>query len=482
MSIMWNSVGIRQIKANLLVHSMVLEEYEAFEKIGEVGKVPIRHFIAMTESKMRYYVDEPSISDDEGKAVSELIKEVLSPRVSKISYEVLIRILTYIGRRRKIPEDQFPAILYYVYRDIFKYGIITSLVSDSENIEDILCNGPNEVVYAVHRKYGRLPTNLYFNSEDELNRLIITIIGRAGKTITRARPFEDIYLEDGRFAGILGGEVSIKSSFTFRLRPKNPLTLPRLIDFGSMNSLVGAYLWLCAENFVPVIIAGGMSSGKTTLANAILTMLPPGSRIITVEDTPELHLPHANWIQLYPRSSLLTEKASEITLSDLLRAALRHSGDYLVVGEVRERSELNSFFKALATGMGGVTTIHASNILSRLRSIGVEEELFSLLKINLYLTKGTDRRYVYALREVVAGVDGRAMEKDLPLTEDIDELIRSSNVLKEIEKARNLNLNDELTRRTDLLKKCGGLTYASFLTRFGHDLVNEKLKEDATKN
>jgi flagellar protein FlaI len=479
---MSNPIEVRQIKANIPPHSRILEEYEVCEKIGGMDEIKVRHIITMTEGKLEYHVDEPSISHEESKAVSELIKEVLSPRVSKISDNVLIQILKYIARKKKIMEEQFPKILYYVYRDIFKYGIITPLVSDSENIEDILCNGPSEVIYVMHRKYGRLPTNLLFNSEEELNRLIIAIIGRAGKTITRARPFEDIYLEDGRFAGILGGEVSAKSSFTFRLRPKNPLTLPKLIDFGTINPLIAAYLWLCAESCIPIIIAGGMSSGKTTLANAILAMLPPNSRIITVEDTPELQLPHANWIQLYPRSSLLTEKASEITLSDLLRAALRHSGDYLVVGEVREKSELDSFFKALATGMGGVSTIHANNVLSRLRSIGVEEELFSLLKVHLYLTKGKDRRYIYALREVVADIDGRAVEKDLPLATDIDELIRSSSVLKEIRKTRNLDVYSELTRRSDLLKKCRGLTYRGFLTRFGHNSSSEILKENAAKD
>jgi flagellar protein FlaI len=465
---MWNSTEVRRIKIDIPLHSEILEDYEVCEKIGGVGEVHIRHIIATIGGRTWYYVDEPSIRDDEHNAVSELVKEVLSPRISKISDDVLIQILKYIGRRRGIPEERFPTILYYVYRDIFKYGIITPLVSNSENIEDILCNGPDEIIYAVHRKYGRLPTNICFNSEDELNRLIIAIIGRAGKTITRARPFEDVYLEDGRFAGILGGEVSLKSSFTFRLRPKSPLTLTRLIDFGSMNPLMGAYLWLCAENIMPIMIAGGMSSGKTTLANAILAMLPPDSRIITVEDTPELHLPHANWIQLYPRSSLFTEKASEITLSDLLRAALRHSGDYLVVGEIRERSELDSFFKALATGMGGVSTIHASNVLSRLRSIGVEEELFSLLKVNLYLAKEKNKRYVYALREVVTDSNGKVMEKDLLPTENIDELVNSSDVLKEIRKTKNLNVENELAVKRDLLKKYRELTYTDFLTELGH--------------
>jgi flagellar protein FlaI len=331
-------MNIKRAKARIPSTSRRIDEYEIVDR-NVAGEVTIKYII-VEDGSLQYFIDEPHIDENEVKAIIEVSQEALSPRMSEISEEALLRILRHVARRRNIPKNRFQYILYYIIRDIFKYGIITPLVNDSENIEDILCNGPNEPIYVVHRKYGRIRTNVQFDSEDELNRLIIATVGKVGKTITRASPLVDVHLDEGRFAAILGGEVTKKSVFTFRLRPREPLTLPKLIDFGSINSLMATYLWLCIENLIPIVIAGSMSSGKTTLSNAILTLLPKNARIITVEDTPELSLPHENWIQLYPRPSSLIEKASEITLADLLKAALRHSSDYLVVGEVREKLEL----------------------------------------------------------------------------------------------------------------------------------------------
>jgi len=229
-------------------------------------------------------------------------------------------------------------------------------------IEEISCDGPNIPVYVWHRIYESLPTNIYFNAV-ELDNFVLRLASLSGKHISLSLPILDASLPDGSRINITyGTEITKKgSTFTIRRFRSDPITIVDLIKFGTITSELAAYLWYCIEKGVTMLIAGGTASGKTTLLNAIVSLIPPNNKVVSIEDTAELNLLHENWIQSVSRQTFIGNTTNEITLFDLLRAALRQRPDIIIVGETRGR-EAYTLFQAMSTGHGGLSTIHADSI------------------------------------------------------------------------------------------------------------------------
>ena len=423
------------------------------------GNVETEHIVSRG-TETRYLVQEPELSEEEELAVRDLINELLSPRAPDLSTESKLRMLNIVARRRRIDKERFAPIMYYLERDLEKYGRVTPLVLDAENLEDVETNR-NFGVEVVHRKYGRLKTNVQL-TEDEVNKLLVTIAERRGRSISRLEPHVEANLPEGRFAGMLGGEVSPFSFFTLRLYPARPLTLNKLVSFGSLSALQSAYLWLLLENYANILIAGAMASGKTTLANALLLMLDRRVRLITVEEEPELRLPHHdNWIPLFSRPSTAYAPTSRanIDLSDLIKRALWHSADYLIVGEVRSRDEIGAFLECIATGMGGLATIHAESVVSRLKALGVAGDLLPLIHISAYLVRKGRARRLHRICELADGE--REVRMDFS---DIDRLVESSKLLQEIEERKELDAGSEIERRVGFLETNLDASYSEFMS------------------
>ena len=262
------------------------------------------------------------------------------------------------------PPESWARILYYLHRDFLGFGHIHVIMKDPM-IEDISVNGMNIPVYIWHRKYESMPTNLTFIDENALNNLIVKLTHLSNKHISTAFPILDAMLPGkDRLAATFKREVSPKGgSFTIRRFREEPFSIVDLVEMGTLNDQIAAYLWMLIENRMTVAVIGGTGAGKTSTLNALASLVKPQMKLVTVEEIPEMNVPHDNWVQLVSRESygLGTAKTGEVTLFDLVKTSLRYRPDYIVVGEIRGE-EAFVLFQALATGHGGLTTLHADSI------------------------------------------------------------------------------------------------------------------------
>jgi flagellar protein FlaI len=259
-------------------------------------------------------------------------------------------------------------ILYHLDRDFIGYGIVDVPMTDTE-VEDISCDGVGIPLYIYHRKYGSIRSNLKFHSSKELDDYVVWLAQRSGKHISVANPILDATVPDGsRLQATLGIHVTKRgSSFTIRRFRDNPFTPVDLLKFKTMSPEMMAYLWIAIETGQSMMVCGGTASGKTTTLNATLLFIPPQMKIVSIEDTRELNLPHENWVPSLTRAgfgakNVVSGKApGEIDMFDLLAAALRQRPQYLMVGEVRG-AEAFIVFQAMATGKTCYTTFHAESV------------------------------------------------------------------------------------------------------------------------
>ncbi|HEY1197192.1 MAG TPA: type II/IV secretion system ATPase subunit, partial [Thermoplasmata archaeon] len=259
-------------------------------------------------------------------------------------------------------------ILYYLERDFIGYGVIEVPMTDVE-VEDISCDGQGIPLYIYHRKYGSIRSNLKFQTAEQLDDFVVWLAQRSGKHISVASPVLDATVPDGsRLQATLGKHVTKHgSTFTVRRFRDNPFTPVDLLKFRTMSPEMMAYLWIAIENGQSMMVCGGTASGKTTTLNATLLFIPPQMKIVSIEDTRELNLPHENWVPSLTKAgfgakNLVSGKAAgEIDMFDLLAAALRQRPQYLMVGEVRG-AEAFIVFQAMATGKTCYTTFHAESV------------------------------------------------------------------------------------------------------------------------
>jgi len=329
----------------------ILESYYVYEPFAKVT-------IAMTPEGPTYFVTEVELEPEEypiiGKLIEILFHEIrtteLPQDIRKFVFEELGRIMERYRTKFGIVGVRRYKILYYMERNLLGFGPIDPLMRDP-NIEDISCDGVGKPIYVWHRKYESIPTNIVINDINYLNALIMKFAHMAGKHVSTAYPVVDAMLPGKhRFAATFGTEVSPKGpTFTIRKFREKPFSVTELIRYGTIDSLTAAYLWTLIEHGRTVMIAGGTGAGKTTLLNVLSLFIKPGMKIVTVEDIPELNLPHENWVQLISRPSYIVgAKTGEVSLFDLVKLSLRYRPDYLIVGEVRGE-EAYVLFQALAS-------------------------------------------------------------------------------------------------------------------------------------
>ena len=327
--------------------------------------------IEINEEKgtLKYHVVEPTLSEDELDLLDR-IKALLVDRMD-VSLDVLRdaqKMEEYLREQiqdifkkfqREIPEESEDKFIYYLKRDFLGYGKIDLLIRD-ENIEDVSCNGVRTPIYVWHRKYESIPTNIIYDTEDELDKTVIRLAYRSGRQISISHPIMQGTLPEGFRVQLTLQEISKRGdTFTIRKFRENPFTIVDLIKYGTLSAEIAAYLWILVENGRSVMICGATASGKTTLLNSLSMFIKPEMKVVTIEEVRELRL-HENWIPMVPRPSY-QPGVTEITLFDLLKASLRQRPDYIVVGEVRGE-EAYTLFQAIATGHGGLCTIHSDSV------------------------------------------------------------------------------------------------------------------------
>ena len=325
---------------------------------------------------IEYVTYEPNMDKDEEILLKKIKKTILDK--IDIPYEILLedeKINKYI---KNFIEKEFnkysknyslqtrDKIEYFLERDFMGYGKIDLLIND-DKIEDISCNGLNIPIYIWHRDYESIPTNIIYTSEDELRSIIIRLAYKAGVQISVSNPIVEGTLPNGCRIHLTLDEISTRGhTFTIRKLRKNPYTLVDLIKFGTLNTKLAAYLWCLIENERSIMVSGSTGSGKTTLLNSICTFIKPESKVVTIEEVRELTL-NQNWVPMVTRNSF-QPNVKDITLFDLLKSALRQRPDYIVVGEIRGE-EAYTLFQAIATGHGGICSIHADSVDSTIKRL-----------------------------------------------------------------------------------------------------------------
>ena len=386
--------------------------------------------------KTRYEIIEPTFQKEEEKQLKDL-KSFLMEEVDVNLKDIETREKagnylrektkeTIKKHRMKVAPEAIGKLVYYVIRDFVGYGKIDPLMKD-HLIEDISADGVNIPIYVWHRIYESIPTNIVFKEETELDSFIIRMAYLSRKNISIASPMLDASLPDGsRIQLTYGNEVTRRgSTFTIRRFRVDPLTISDLIAFKTISPEMAAYLWYIIENRASVLVAGGVASGKTTMLNCLSMFIKPEMKIVSVEDTQELNLPHENWIPSVVRLGFGREdkRSGTITLFDLLKAAVRQRPDYIIVGEVRGE-EAYTLFQAMATGHLGMCTLHAESVeaaINRLESepMNIPKTLIAMTNVIMVMGRteidGRPARRVNTATEVL----GLNPEKTSIRTEEI---------------------------------------------------------------
>jgi len=378
---------------------------------------------------LQYTIIEPTLSEIDKKNF-EIIKKLLITELSvslseiKTKHSAEMKLTKKISHLIKkynleIPSKNLSKITYYAIRDFIYLGKIEPLMRD-HMVEEISCDGTNIPLYIWHREFESIPTNILFETDKELNNFARKVSYMSGKHVSMANPIVDAALPDGsRINLTLGHEITKRgSTFTIRRFRADPITIVDLIKFQTMSADIAAYLWYVAEKNSTMLVAGGTASGKTTALNALASFIRPGQKIVTIEDTQELNLPHENWIPAVSRQNFTDGQIGEINQYDLLRAALRQRPDIIIVGETRGR-EAYTLFQAMATGHGGFSSIHADSVeatLTRLASSPMDipktliANTLDLIYLQLKLrVKDKSVRRVIQISEI-AGLDERTGE------------------------------------------------------------------------
>jgi len=377
------------------------------------------------EASERYYnAVEPYLDSFEQNLLARLKTDIRAPLMYQSADESsteealvseLSRLLETYGI--EVGMRTFYALFYYLKRDFRDFGKLDPLLND-EHIEDISCDGYELPIFVYHDDYTDIETNISFGQK-ELDNFVIRLAQQSGQHISIGDPMVEATLEDGSRAEMsLGREVTPRgSAFTIRQYADDPLTPIDLINYNTFSIEQMAYFWLCIENNKSLIFAGGTASGKTTSMNAVSMFIPPRSKVLTIEDTRELSLYHDNWLSSVTREQL--SEGSDIDMYDLLRSALRHRPEYIIVGEVRGK-EAVTLFQAMNTGHTTFSTMHADSIetvINRLENepINVPRAMVqSLDMLSIQTQARIDEQRVRRARVIgeIRGIDQRTGELD----------------------------------------------------------------------
>ncbi len=429
-------------------------------------------------NKYIYNLVEPKLSEkltDILKNVKSLLEQKLDVDFTKLKkfeakeylHKNIEEVISYY--EFKMTQDEKKVLHYYIERDFIGLGRIEALMND-EQIEDVSCDGIGIPIFIFHRNsnIGSVESNIKFDDSEELDSFIYRLSQLVGKSISVSSPLVGGALPDGsRVQATLATDIARRgSNFTIRKFTEVPLTPVHILQNNTLDIQILAYLWLAVEMGKSMLVSGGTASGKTTLLNVFSLFIRPEKKICSIEDTPELKLPHPHWVPAVARMSTSQEagkKIGEIDLFDLLKESLRQRPDYIIVGEVRG-VEAYVLFQQMATGHPSFATIHAENLpklVDRLTTppISLPPSLLGSLDIVVFLfsTRYRDKQ-VRRVNEVVEiiGVDE---DNGKPLTNtvfkwnainDTFDISNKSMVLKKISESKGLSeeeLKEELERR-----------------------------------
>ncbi len=374
-----------------------------------------------------YQIIEPPLTKKEREFKEEIMDifvKSLSANIEEIDADPKIYLRSAMERIVKAYGIKANAkskgkIFYYLERDLIGYGRMDVLMNDP-NVEDISLDGTGIPIFAYHRKFESVETTCSWDDDDELESYIIKLAQRCGKHISVAEPLLDATLMDGsRIVMKLGHEISTKgSTFCIRRFREDPFSPCDVVAFRTMTSLMVAYLWIAFQQGVSMLFVGGTASGKTTTLNAMALFIPWQMKIVSIESTREVNIPHPNWIPGLTRQGFGGESSEgEIGEFELLKAALRERPEYIIVGEIRG-VEAYVLFQAMATGHCAYSTVHADSVASLVhrlenKPINIPRVLLPALEaVSIQMQTRINGKRVRRTKQIVeiVGIDPHSME------------------------------------------------------------------------
>lgn len=415
-------------------------------------------------SELRENLVDLAISSDESLQVNEdkLLNDIKNFLFAKLANN---------SQNNDISNEYLDNLARKLFQDLVGYGEIDPLIRD-DNLEEIMVIGIDKPVFVYHREYGMMKTNILFKDAGEVMNLIDSIARQINRRIDQESPILDGRLPDGSRVNATIPPISADGpSMTIRKFKRDPLTIIDLINSKTISVELAAFFWLCFDGLgvksANAIISGGTSSGKTTTLNALSSFINPKERIITIEDTLELQIPHEHVIRMETRPPNVENKG-ELTMNDLVKNSLRQRPDRIIVGEVRG-SEAITLFTALNTGHSGFGTLHSNDAretITRLTNapmsvpnIMISAIDFIIMQNRIYRPDGVSFRRISEVAEVSGIEEGviqlnKIFEWD-PQSDTIKNVGITSKTLTEIAKVSGNSLNslyDEIKNRETVLQ------------------------------
>ncbi|BDZ72245.1 secretion protein [Methanobacterium petrolearium] len=409
----------------------------------------------------KYNVSVPHFSDKETQIFNEVREKLVEVAVSQgeefdIDEESFVGDVKQFLRARGVRDVE--RLATQIAQVMLGYGKLDPMIKD-DDLEEIMVIGTGSNVFVYHRKIGMMVTNVVFETDDDIRAIVDVIARQVNRRIDQQTPILDARLKDGSRVNATLPPVSADGpTLTIRKFRKDPLTVVDLINFKTMSSHLAGFLWVCTDGMgvkpCNAIIAGGTGSGKTTTLNTVAAFVPPRERIITIEDTLELQLPHSHVLRMETRPPNIEGKG-ELTMDTLVKNSLRQRPDRVIVGEVRG-AEAITLFTALNTGHSGMGTLHsntARETITRLinspmnvPNIMIPALDFIIMQNRMYRAEGGSIRRVTEVAEVVGMEEGNVQLNRVfewnNVTDKVEYVGISSKTLREIAELRGVSVTD----------------------------------------
>lgn len=352
----------------------------------------------------KYVTENLPLSKMEDEELEERIEEIVQQKVAGMYCSI----------------EQRVSIVQQVYSSIRGFGLLDSIISD-DTITEVMINGPENVFIEQNGRLFKMDKQ--FESQRRLEDIIQRIVGLAGREVNQANPICDTRLPDGSRVNVVLPPIALCGpTITIRKFSKTPMTIEKLIKYGSITQEIADKLELLVKAKYNIFIAGGTGSGKTTFLNALSNYIPHDERVITIEDSAELQITGIdNLVSLETRNANASG-SGEITIRDLIKSSLRMRPERIVVGEVRGGEALD-MLQAMNTGHdGSLSTGHANStedMLSRLETMvlqgaaglpleAIRQQIASAVDIIIHLSRLRDKsRKTMEITEVVGYKDGQ---------------------------------------------------------------------------
>lgn len=398
----------------------------------------------------RYVSDNFPLSKMSDEELEENIENLVTQRIGQ----------EYCSIEQKL------SIVQQIYSSIRGFGLLDSILSD-DTVTEVMINGPDHIFIEQNGKLFQLDKQ--FESQRRLEDVIQRIVGLAGREVNQANPICDTRLPDGSRVNVVLPPIALCGpTLTIRKFSKTPMTIEKLIEYGSITQEIADKLQLLVKAKYNIFISGGTGSGKTTFLNALSNYIPKDERIITIEDSAELQITGIdNLVSLETRNAN-TAGAGQITIRDLIKSSLRMRPERIIVGEVRGGEALD-MLQAMNTGHdGSLSTGHANStedMLSRLETMvlqgaaglpleAIRQQIASAVDIIIHLSRLRDKsRKTMEITEVVGYENGKIILNPLYVFEEDEnstlekvsgKLVRTENEMKNTFKLQLSGIKTEI--------------------------------------